>query len=53
MIQCFLQLSLTFVPKLSYFEDSSSIHHSMNAVFIVVMLPLSVEDKPANKNMLS
>lgn len=39
--------------KLSYSEDSSSIHHSMNAVFIVLMLPLSVEDKAANKNFLS
>ena len=39
--------------SLSYFEDSSSIQQSMNAVFIVTVLPPSVEDRPANKNFLS
>lgn len=50
MIHCFLQLSLTFVLDLRYFEYSSHIHHSGNAVFIVAMLPLSVADTPTNQN---
>lgn len=34
MVHCFLQPSMIIVSELSYFEDSSCIHHPVNAVFI-------------------